>query len=87
MSDLSGLHIVVTGGGGALGRAVVEVLVDEGATCHAPRHDDVDLTDEAAVTAYYQHLPRCGRRSRSRAGTRVAPSPSPAWRTFDARWR
>ena len=57
MSDLAGLHIVVTGGSGALGRAVVEHLSVAGATCHAPDHDELDLTDEAAVTAYYQRLP------------------------------
>jgi NAD(P)-dependent dehydrogenase (short-subunit alcohol dehydrogenase family) len=52
-----GLNVVITGGGGALGRAVVEALSLAGATCHVPRHDDIDLTDEVAVTAYYQHLP------------------------------
>ncbi|HET6150967.1 MAG TPA: SDR family NAD(P)-dependent oxidoreductase [Polyangia bacterium] len=57
MSELAGLHIVVTGGAGALGRAVVEHLSVQGATCHAPRHDELDLTDEAAVTTYYQRLP------------------------------
>jgi NAD(P)-dependent dehydrogenase (short-subunit alcohol dehydrogenase family) len=57
MSDLTGLHIVVTGGGGALGRAVVDTLDDAGATCHVPRHDDVDLADEAAVAAFYQRVP------------------------------
>jgi NAD(P)-dependent dehydrogenase (short-subunit alcohol dehydrogenase family) len=57
MSDLGGLNIVVTGGSGALGRAVVETLSGAGATCHVPNHDEVDLTDEAAVMTYYQHLP------------------------------
>ena len=31
-----GRHVVVTGGTGALGRAVVERLVNEGAICHVP---------------------------------------------------
>jgi NAD(P)-dependent dehydrogenase (short-subunit alcohol dehydrogenase family) len=31
-----GKHVVVTGGTGALGRAVVARLLDEGATCHLP---------------------------------------------------
>jgi NAD(P)-dependent dehydrogenase (short-subunit alcohol dehydrogenase family) len=34
--DFSGRHVVVTGGTGALGAAVVQVLVDAGATCHIP---------------------------------------------------
>lgn len=55
--DLRGRQVVVTGGGGALGGAVVEALSAAGATCHAPRRDELDLTDEAAVTAYYGRLP------------------------------
>ncbi|TNF29810.1 MAG: SDR family NAD(P)-dependent oxidoreductase, partial [Deltaproteobacteria bacterium] len=71
-----GRHLVVTGGTGALGRAVVARLVADGATCHVPARsaeeaagfalaghervhvaDGVDLTDEAAVEAYYGALP------------------------------
>jgi NAD(P)-dependent dehydrogenase (short-subunit alcohol dehydrogenase family) len=55
--DLAGKHIVVTGGGGPLGGAVVEALSAAGATCHVPRHREVDLADEKAVTAYYAALP------------------------------
>jgi NAD(P)-dependent dehydrogenase (short-subunit alcohol dehydrogenase family) len=36
--DFSGVHVVVTGGTGALGAAVVQVLVESGATCHIPAH-------------------------------------------------
>lgn len=69
-------HVVVTGGTGALGAAVVGLLLDAGATCHVPvrdlkdsrrfahrGHDRVvlapvpDLTDEAAVAAFYEALP------------------------------
>jgi NAD(P)-dependent dehydrogenase (short-subunit alcohol dehydrogenase family) len=36
--DYSGRHVVVTGGAGALGAAVVELLVNAGATVHIPAH-------------------------------------------------
>jgi len=41
--DFNSLHIVVTGGTGALGTAVVEQLVDQGATCHVPCFSDAEL--------------------------------------------
>jgi NAD(P)-dependent dehydrogenase (short-subunit alcohol dehydrogenase family) len=34
--DFDGLHVVVTGGTGTLGQAVVAALIDAGATCHIP---------------------------------------------------
>ncbi len=34
--EFGDLHVVVTGGTGALGRAVVAALIDAGATCHIP---------------------------------------------------
>ncbi len=34
--DFQGRHVVVTGGTGALGQAVVEVLLEHGAACHVP---------------------------------------------------
>jgi NAD(P)-dependent dehydrogenase (short-subunit alcohol dehydrogenase family) len=66
--DFAGRHVVVTGAAGALGSAVIDVLLAAGAVCHVPlrgdaarlRSDDrvipapgVDLTDEAAVVAFY----------------------------------
>jgi NAD(P)-dependent dehydrogenase (short-subunit alcohol dehydrogenase family) len=67
-----GRHVVVTGGTGALGTAVVGALLRAGATCHVPYrseeeaqrfphrgHRNVtlaalgDLSDEAAIAAYY----------------------------------
>jgi len=70
--DFTNRHVVVTGGTGALGAAVVDLLVAGGATCHVPAHrapdpasrrervhvaPGVDLTDEAKVTAFYESLP------------------------------
>jgi NAD(P)-dependent dehydrogenase (short-subunit alcohol dehydrogenase family) len=40
--DFKNLHIVVTGGTGALGAAVVESLINAGATVHIPAHSPPD---------------------------------------------
>jgi NAD(P)-dependent dehydrogenase (short-subunit alcohol dehydrogenase family) len=66
-----GRHVVVTGGDGALGQAVVRAFLDAGAVCHLPVFGpgwpdapagaritgNMDLSDEAAVTGYYAGLP------------------------------
>lgn len=40
--DFSGRHVVVTGGTGALGIAVVGALIEAGATCHVPWHHQAE---------------------------------------------
>jgi len=69
--DFADRHVVVTGGTGALGAAVVQVLIDSGAVLHVPslRHPTgvaherihvefpIDLTDEVAVSHFYGSLP------------------------------
>jgi NAD(P)-dependent dehydrogenase (short-subunit alcohol dehydrogenase family) len=67
--QLAGKHVVITGGRGGLGGAVVEAFVAAGATCHLPERSsspaqsgvhtipNVDLADEAAVRALYDGLP------------------------------
>src|SRR5271154_3124422 len=40
--DFRDRHIVVTGGAGALGSAVVEALTDAGAVCHVPCFDEAE---------------------------------------------
>ena len=69
--------MVVTGGGGALGVAVVRELVSHGALVHVPAYSEgdapalagidrvaiapqVDLTDEAAVAAFYDGVTATG---------------------------
>lgn len=43
---LEDLNIVITGGTGALGRAVVAQLLEAGARCHVPVFDEGDLADD-----------------------------------------
>ena len=55
--DFDGLHVVVTGGTGALGHAVVTALIDAGATCHIPYRSESEaerfpLRDHAQSKLY-----------------------------------
>jgi NAD(P)-dependent dehydrogenase (short-subunit alcohol dehydrogenase family) len=71
--DYQGRTVVITGGIGGLGSAVVEALLAAGAVCHVPHrgdasrgprdrerltlHPGIDLTDETAVEAFYRQIP------------------------------
>jgi NAD(P)-dependent dehydrogenase (short-subunit alcohol dehydrogenase family) len=71
MPGLSGRHVVISGGAGALGRAVVDLFCRTGAVCHVPIRGPeakaaavgvnvvpgVDLTNESAVARFYAALP------------------------------
>src|SRR3954464_5079928 len=91
--DFSGRHVVVTGGTGALGGAVVELLINAGAVCHVPSQrpadpkrfplaahervnvvSGVDLTDEAAVAAFYQGLPGLWASVQAAGGFAMSPA-------------
>ena len=43
MNDFEGKHVVVTGGTGAIGSAVVEALLERGATCHVPSRSQASV--------------------------------------------
>ena len=43
MAEFKGLDVVVTGGTGALGKAVVSRLLEQGARCHVPCFDKEEL--------------------------------------------
>jgi NAD(P)-dependent dehydrogenase (short-subunit alcohol dehydrogenase family) len=71
--DFSGRTIIITGGTGGLGSAVVRTFVEAGATCHVTYRESRDLesfdlrdrvtvhqsdvSDEPTVTALYQKIP------------------------------
>ena len=72
MEDYKGKTVVVTGGRGALGSALVEILINRGAICYVPaRHQaatedtgpalkvvsPVDLTEAAAVMDFFDRVP------------------------------
>jgi NAD(P)-dependent dehydrogenase (short-subunit alcohol dehydrogenase family) len=80
-----GRNVVITGGVGGLGQAVVDLFVAAGATCHLPvleasptpvagtRQAAVDLTDETAVQAYYRGLPPISASIHLAGGFRAKP--------------
>jgi 3-oxoacyl-[acyl-carrier protein] reductase len=51
--DLAGKTAVVTGTAQGIGAAIAQALRDEGATVHGVDRDSADLTDEAAVAAFF----------------------------------
>lgn len=69
--DFEGKHVVITGGDGALGQAVVQAFRAAGAVCHLPilgpvvtppesgvlLSGNINLTEEAAVSAFFAGLP------------------------------
>ena len=55
--ELKDKHIVVTGGKGALGHVLVALLEERGATVRVADLPEIDLLDEAAVTAFYAEGP------------------------------
>ncbi|MGC2201283.1 MAG: SDR family NAD(P)-dependent oxidoreductase [Stellaceae bacterium] len=58
MVDLSGSHVVVTGGTGALGRAVVAALRAANAVCHLPNLIAAELDDFPYATDPEVHITR-----------------------------
>jgi NAD(P)-dependent dehydrogenase (short-subunit alcohol dehydrogenase family) len=87
VAAMQGRHIVVTGGKGALGGAVVELLEARGATVHVPDIATVDLTDEAQATAYYAGLPPLWASIQLAGGFAMAKLTDTSLAAFEQQWR
>ncbi len=77
--DFRDRHIVVTGGAGALGTAVVAALIEAGALCHVPCYDEAEaqrfrLRDHKQVT-----LTVAGNLADEAAVTRAYAGIAPLW--------
>ncbi len=82
----AGRHIVITGAGGGLGPAVLEAFQTAGAVCHAPNRRELDLTDEAAVTAWYAALPSLWASVHVAGGFAMAPAVETTLTDFTSQW-
>ena len=89
--DFAGRDVVVTGGGGALGQAVVAHLAGRGARCHVPVRGEggagVDFTDEAAVTRFYGSLPPIWASIHLAGGFAMAPLLATTLAELTAQWQ
>ncbi|HEX4422499.1 MAG TPA: SDR family NAD(P)-dependent oxidoreductase [Kofleriaceae bacterium] len=84
---MQGRHVVVTGGNGALGRAVVALLEARGAVVHVPDLATVDLANEAAATAYYAALPPLWASIQLAGGFAMARLTETSLADFEQQWR
>ena len=84
--NFSGRNVVVTGGHGALGEAVVAVLARYDATVHVPPRE-VRLDDEPATVAYYASLPTLWASIHLVGGFAMNPILDTSLAEFERQWR
>lgn len=84
---MNGKHVVISGGKGALGRAVVELFTARGATVHLLDVPEVDAGDEAQVTAFYGKLPELWASVHLVGGFAMAPVGQTTLEDFEKMWR
>ena len=84
---MNGQHVVVTGGGGGLGTAVVARLEAEGAIVHVLEAHAVDAADEAQVTAFYAALPALWASIQLIGGFAMLPVTDTRASDFEKQWR
>lgn len=83
---MNGKHVVVGGGKGALGRAVVELFTARGATVHLLDVPEVDAGDEAQVGAFYAALPALWASVHLVGGFAMAPVTGTTLADFEKMW-
>ena len=84
---MQGRHVVVTGGKGALGGAVVALFKTRGAIVHVPDIATVDLTREADAAAYYAGLPPLWASIHLAGGFAMAKLTDTSFADFENQWR
>ena len=84
---MQGRHVVVTGGKGALGGAVVAWLEARGAVVHVPDIATVDLSQEAQAAAYYAALPPLWASIQLAGGFAMARILDTSLAEFEQQWR
>lgn len=84
---MKGTHVVVTGGKGALGGAVVALLQARGATVHVPDIATVDLSNEKQAADYYAALPPLWASVQLAGGFAMAPITETSFADFEKQWK
>jgi len=84
---MQGRHVVVTGGRGALGTGVVELLTSKGAIVHVADRPDAQLDTETGAVAFYAALPPIWASIHLVGGFAMAPIADTSLADFEAQWR
>lgn len=80
-------HVVVTGGRGALGTGVVELLTSQGAIVHVADLPETQLDNEAGAVAYFAALPPIWASIHLVGGFAMAKIADTSLADFEAQWK